>query len=158
MPIPNPEVFKQLVHNLHVARTDDEIQAKIASLRADFENLETANVAFVEERVKSPVSALKKYADNKQYQQQWDYMKDIIGLMVVVDNNDQVDKVLEHIVENYADLKNPYAENLFEDFRKHSVRKSDELDGKGYEYQDPTGRNYQTTDGYKNVKAKYQEA
>ena len=152
MPIPNKEVFNELLKNLHKARTDDEIQAKIASLRADFENLETADVAFVEERVKSPVSALKKYTEKQLYQEQWNFMKDIIGLMVIVENNDQIDNVIKHIVENYSDLKNPYTESLYEDFRKVSVRK-DEAEDKDYVYQDPTGRNYQTTDSYKNVKA-----
>ena len=66
MPIPNPKVFKELLANLYKARTDETIQAQIASLRSVFENLPDVDVAFVEERVKSPVSALKKYSDKKK--------------------------------------------------------------------------------------------
>ena len=154
MSIPNPKVFKELLANLYKARTDETIQAQIASLRSVFENLPDVDVAFVEERVKSPVSALKKYSDKDkpEYREKWNNMKDLIGLMVIVENNDEIDKVIDFISKNYADLKNPNSEVLVQDFRKKSVRKEDASE-ENFTYQDPTGRPYQTTDGYKNVRA-----
>ncbi|MBQ3047527.1 MAG: adenylyltransferase/cytidyltransferase family protein [Clostridia bacterium] len=152
MSIPNPEVFHELLRNINRARTDDEIQAMIVSLKSEFENLENANIAFVEERVKSPMSALKKYSSKGSYQKAWNNMKDIIGLMVVVSDNSEVDKVIEYIVEHYSDYKNPNSERLYQDFRKSSVRKT-RVQEESFSPQDPTGRPYQTNDGYKNVRA-----
>lgn len=152
MAIPNARVFNELLKNLHIARTSDEIQAMITSLKAEFENLEDIDIAFVEERIKSPVSALKKYTEQEKYQTSWNSMKDLVGLMVVVDNNDEIDKLASYITKNHSQFKNPNSEFLIQDFRKKSVRK-DKASKDNFAYQDPTGRPYQTTDGYKNVRA-----
>jgi len=152
MDVPKKAVAQELLKNLYLATHDENIQAMIASLKSEMENLNVSDDMFVEERVKGPISTLKKYEDKSVYHAKWNNMKDIIGLMVVVDNNDQVDQVIQHIVDNHSDEKNPNSEYLFQDFRRKNVRKESRFKD-SYQPQDPTGRAYQTNDGYKNVRA-----
>ena len=149
----NEETAKQLLNKLYKIENDDEFQAQIASIKAQIENLGITSM-FIEERVKGPISALKKFTENKdgKYQEKWNAIKDLFGLMVVVDNNYQVDYILNYIKEHFSKLKNPYVENFITDYRKVSNRKSQHLKDT-YVFQDPQGRSYQTNDSYKTTKA-----
>lgn len=152
-------------HNLETARRLLEIiravdgegngsaQAVIAALKSEFENLPFAE-SFVNSRVKAPRSILKKFATKEdKYGQDVLAMKDLVGLMVVVEKNSDVDKVIEYIRQNYGDAKNPHAENLIDDFRKQNFRQSKGLEEVGFSYDPPTDKGYQTSIGYKNVRS-----
>ena len=60
MDIPKKTVATELLRNLYRATHDEKIQAMIASLKSEMENLNVAEDMFVEERVKAPISTLKK--------------------------------------------------------------------------------------------------
>ena len=128
-------------------------QAVITALKSEFENLSFAD-SFVNARVKAPRSILKKFAtEEDKYGQDKLAMKDLVGLMVVVENNSDVDKVIEYITQNYADAKNPYAKQLIDDFRKQNFRQSKGFEEEGFRYDPPTDKGYQTSIGYKNVRS-----
>ena len=61
MDVPNKPVANKLLKKLYDATHDEAIQARIASLKAEFENLGISSDMFVEERVKAPISSIRKY-------------------------------------------------------------------------------------------------
>lgn len=152
--IPNIDVAKDLLHHLYLI----EHNSTFDKITNDFlSKLYAANFCpdmFVEKRIKAPISALDKFAktQNGKYQTKWNIMKDLMGLMVVVNTNNEVEQILSFIEKNYKDKKNPYASSLIQDYRKKSNR-DDEASKKRFVFQDPKDRNYQTTDGYKSAKA-----
>ncbi len=152
---PNDRVAKKLLHELYLIEHDEEFQAKISSIKTQIEDLGVCDNIIFESRIKGPISALKKYntsSESSLYQKTWNGMKDLFGVMVVVDTNKQVDKLLDFLKENYNEYKNPNMKDMITDYRRISNRKPGTTNLK-YVFQDPTGRDYQTNDSYKSSKA-----
>ncbi len=149
------EALRIMLEKIRELGRNEEAQASIASLKSHFENIDGID-SFVIQRVKGPVSTINKYfSAREQYSQDWRTMKDLLGLMVIVDNNSDVDQVIEYLKENFSVLKNPYSENFYEDYRKKDYRESKGIANKTEQkiYDPPTDKGYQISDGYKNVKA-----
>ena len=147
-------IGSEMLHKLFLAINDDDAQAAIASFRADLETVDNSEDTFVFGRIKAPISSARKFSENEKYQVAWNRIKDLLAYTIVVDgNNDKVDKIRKILVKKYEDLgmKNPNADSIYEDYMRGTVR-SDAMSKAMYVYQDPTGRFYQTNDGYKNVK------
>ena len=150
------QTAKELLSRIRDVGHNEETQAMIASLKSEFENM-GSDVKLVLQRVKSPLSAYRKFnTDPKKYGKSWDRMKDIVGLMVIVDTNEDVDNVIEYITKNHAHQKNRYSSNLVHDYRYDDFRTD-----KGFQstsdpsipFDPPSKKGYQLSDGYKNVRA-----
>lgn len=152
---PNEEVAKKLLHELYLIEHNEKVEEQIANVKTDIEDSGICNDLIFESRIKGPISALRKYSTSSEkslYQAKWNGMKDLLGLMLVVDTNDQVDSILKHIETHYSDYKNPNSESLITDYRRVSSRKPETTSLK-YVYEDPTHKDYQVNDGYKSSKA-----
>ena len=149
------ETLTELMSKIRGAYENEEVQASITSLKAEFENLIPNTITF--QRVKSPLSALKKFYSNPQeYGRDIFRTKDMIGLMLVVDKNSDVDSVIQYIGSKYADAKNPHSRYIVHDYRKEGTQDYADLvnGGERVIFSDqPTDKGYQTCDGYKNVRA-----
>ncbi len=152
---PNEEVAKKLLHELYLIEHNEKVEEQIANIKTDIEDSGICNDLIFESRIKGPISALRKYSTSSEkslYQAKWNGMKDLLGLMLVVDTNDQVDSILKYIETHYSDYKNPNSESLITDYRRVSSRKPETTSLK-YVYEDPTHKDYQVNDGYKSSKA-----
>lgn len=149
----NKTIANQLLNSLYRIENDEEFQVKISSIKTLFENLGLPSM-IIEERVKGPISSLRKFNNNGngKYQNKWNLIKDLYGLMIIVENNEEVDSVLKYIQDNFSIYKNPHVKDLISDYRKKSNRKEEELKTL-YVYQNPTNKAYQTNDSYKTTKA-----
>ena len=147
-----PVIISEMFKNLYGSEGRKELEFMAANMKAEFEKLNGVE-CFVTSRVKAPVSILQKYDTEEKYSENWNSMKDLLGFMLVVDNNQDVDDVLYYVEEQYESLKNPNSKLLYKDFRKKSLRKKE--DGSSYtdEYIDmPSDKGYQTSNGYKNCR------
>lgn len=150
---PNLDVARKLLEKIRIANDDENVHSMVISLKSDFENL-PLDYVFVTERIKAPLSALRKFSSDAKYNISWARMKDIIGLMVVVKSNSDVDFVLNYITNKYSNNKNPFSRNLFHDYRKDDFIKDKGLDTQAFPaYDPPSNKGYQTCNGYKNVRA-----
>ncbi len=151
---PNEKVAKQLLHKLYLIQNDDQFLSKIDEIILDVKNQNICDDMVIEKRTKGPLSTLKKYVctKNAEYQHSWDYMRDLYGLMFLVDSNAQVDAILRHFEQNYERYKNKYVKNMIVDYRQVTNRKPG-TSKIPYNYQDPKGKEYQTNDSYKSTKA-----
>lgn len=145
------EVLKEMFNKLYSLENRKEIERIILNLKSDIENQAGVN-AFVTGRIKQPISILKKFQTNPVYATAWNRMKDLIGLTVVVDSNNDVDDLIFVFTNEYSDYKNPNSESIFKDYRIIDIRSDKEH--KASMHQDlPSEKGYQTGDGYKNVRA-----
>lgn len=151
----NEDIIKKLLHELYLIDNSDKVETLVANLKCELEESGICDDMIFESRVKGPISAIKKYSTSSEkelYQAKWNGMKDLLGLMIVVDSNDEVDKFLNFLQEHYSKYKNPNIDSFITDYRRISSRKP-ETSSIPYVYQDPTGKDYQTNDGYKSSKA-----
>ena len=152
---PNENVAKKLLHELYLIEHNEKVEEQIANIKTELEESGISGNMIFESRIKGPISALRKYSTSSEkelYQAKWNGMKDLLGLMLVVDTNDEVDKFLNYIKEHYSKYKNPNSESLIVDYRRVSSRKP-ETSSLKYIYEDPTHKDYQVNDGYKSSKA-----
>lgn len=145
------EVQYELLSNTNKIRKNEEFKAFISSIITNIKNAKICGDMLIKTRIKAPISLLIKFIGGKKYQTKWNAMKDIAGIMLVVKDNNQVDKVLKFMEDNYKNLQNPCVVNFMEDYRIKSNRENKILQEK-FIVQRPQGRNYQTTDGYKSTK------
>lgn len=154
MDLEKEKVLKELFEKLYKKENREQIELMVLQLKSTLENLAGVN-AFITARVKSPISIIKKFeSPNENYTEKWNNMRDLVGLMVVVDKNSDVDDIIFHLENEYANLKNPNAKKLYKDFRVKNIRK-DQIDKDGEkdsDYDPPTDKGYQICDGYKNVR------
>ena len=149
----NLAIARQLLEKIRIANDDESVHFMITSLKLEFESLPLKDI-FVTERIKAPLSALRKFSSDRKYNVGWDRMKDIIGLMVVVESNQDVDYVLEYITKKFTKNKNPYSRTLYHDYRKDDIIKDRGIKTNETEsYDPPSQKGYQTCNGYKNVRA-----
>ena len=149
----NFTVARQLLERIRLANNDENVHSMVTSLKSEFESL-PLDYVFVTERIKAPLSALRKFTSDTKYNVSWARMKDIIGLMVVVNNNHDVDFVLEYITKKYSNNQNPFSRKLFHDYRKDNFIKDKGIDAEELPaYDPPSNKGYQTCNGYKNVRA-----
>lgn len=153
MEIKDSEVLKEMFDKLYSKNNREYISHIIAKLKSELENLKGVD-AFVTARVKSPVSIIKKFNSEDKYHENWNSMKDLVGLMIVVEKNSDVDDVIFYLEEKYSQFKNPNSKKLYKDYRKIDIRLDHSKDSttSNIEYDPPTDKGYQTSDGYKNVR------
>ncbi len=151
---PNEKVAQELLHKLYTIQNDELFISKINELIEDVRKQNFCKDIIIEKRVKGPISALKKYVctKNAEYQHSWDSMRDLYGIMFLVNSNEQVNQILHFFEQNYGLYKNKYVKNMVVDYRQVSNRKPG-TSNIPYEYQDPKGKDYQTNDSYKSTKA-----
>jgi len=146
------KVLRELFQQLYSKENREEIELLIANLKAELEQLSGVN-AFVTARVKHPISTIKKFYSSEEYSESWNRLKDLVGLMVVVDTNNDVDDILHYMNKKYFDKRNPNSKKLFKDYRVINIRDDHDKSTVGAASYDPlTDKGYQTCDGYKNVR------
>ena len=139
------EIFGNLYHKDERTFLEDWIP----NIKSDLESVPDVD-GFVMSRIKGPLSILKKVRDDDKYLAEWNKMKDLLGFMVVVDSNQEIDTLLYYIQTHFGSLKNPNAKTLISDFRKKPIREPDPSRPKIIDPPSPKG--YQVNDGYKNVR------
>ena len=100
----NKEVLAELFEKLYKKSNREEIESLIVKIKSKLENLAGVD-AFVTARVKSPISIIKKFESDEVYRKSWNNMKDLIGLMIVVDKNSDVDDVIYYLETEFFDKK-----------------------------------------------------
>ncbi|MBR7172699.1 MAG: adenylyltransferase/cytidyltransferase family protein [Clostridia bacterium] len=143
------EVADELFDRVYRGEHRENVQRLVANIKADLENIPGVE-SFVISRIKAPLSILQKYDTEEKYSVGWNSMKDLLGFMVVVDSNQDVDEVLYYMDTNYRGMKNPNSSQLYRDFRKKPIRELDPSRPKIFDQPSPKG--YQINDGYKNVR------
>ncbi len=147
------EILSQMFERLYSKENREKIEHMIVRLKSKLENLAGVD-AFVTARVKSPISTIKKFQSEEIYGKKWNNMKDLIGLMVVVEKNSDVDDIIFYLEDEYANFKNPNSKMLYKDYRKVNIRddhSKKSIDSKII-YDEPSDKGYQVCDGYKNVR------
>ena len=143
------EVLSEIFNNLYQKKNMAHLKDLIPNIKSDLENVPDVN-SFIMSRIKGPLSILKKVNGDKKYLAEWNTMKDLLGFMVVVDSNHEIDTLLYYIQTHMGELKNPNAKTLISDFRKTLIRKIDPSRPAIIDMPSPKG--YQINDGYKNVR------
>lgn len=129
----------------------DECQRIIANVKEIFGRIGVK--CQITSRIKGPISILNKYNSNTKYAEDWNSIKDLIGLMIVVDSNQDIDKILYYVNEEFADLQNPNSELLYRDYRKENYRSKNGMkDDSAGLFDPPSPKGYQIHNGYKNVR------
>ena len=64
----------------------------IANVKAIFEKVGVKST--ITSRIKGPTSILKKLQTEDKYLQKWNNIKDLLGLMIVVESNQDIDKLI----------------------------------------------------------------
>jgi len=146
------QAFKDLMAKTRELRTSEDFQLSLANIKVGLLSIGGKN-AFVESRIKAPLSAYEKL--DKEYSH-WSEIKDLLGFMIVVDTNDEVDAIAQLLEANSLVDKNPNAKHILKDYRAIDI--ANEKAGKTPVYHptrnfDGVERDYYITDGYKNVKA-----
>jgi len=169
------EQFRQALRGVlelrHRIVSDPEEQRRTASFRAELENI-APDVCFITHRVKAPISIVKKFqtaerekeealAEGKidavnKYVTAPERTKDMVGFFVIVNSNQDVDRTIQAITERFAENKNPHSRDLIRDYRREDFRKDKDFKLRQedeHEIDLDTDKGYQTSDGYKNVRA-----
>lgn len=144
------EVISEMFKNLYGEQGRRDINMLLTNIKSDLEKIPNVDT-FVTARVKSPPSILAKCQGAPKYLKNWNTMKDLVGFMIVVDDNNDVDMVLEHFKRNFDKLRNPNSSSMIMDFRKINVRTGDTDLQQDYA-ELPSVKGYQTNDGYKNCR------
>lgn len=139
----------ELYGNLYNPTNAELLQWQMGNIKEEIEKIVDED-SFILSRIKGPISTLNKVNGKPSYAEEWNKMKDLVGLMVVVDSNQDVDKVLYYFCTNYKSLQNPNCQDFFCDFRKTNIRQIDSTRPKIIDPPSPKG--YQINDGYKNVR------
>lgn len=142
-------VLSEIFGNLYSKKEMAYLKNLIPNIKSDLENVPDVN-SFIMSRIKGPLSILKKVNGDSKYLAEWNTMKDLLGFMVVVDSNHEIDTLLYYIQTHMGKLQNPNAKTLISDFRKVSIREQDPSRPKIIDLPSPKG--YQINDGYKNVR------
>lgn len=143
------EIASQIFDRIGRGQNRSDLEFLIANIKADLENIPGVE-SFVISRVKGPLSILQKYDTEEKYSHGWNSMKDLLGFMIVVDSNQDVDEVLYYMKTNYSELQNPNSNEMFRDFRKKPIRAIDPSRPQIFDQPSPKG--YQVNDGYKNCR------
>ena len=143
------EVANEIFDKLYRGQNKVEVERMVANIKAELETIPGVD-AFVTTRTKAPLSILQKYDTEEKYSNAWNSMKDLLGFMVVVNTNQDVDEVLYYMQSNYSNLKNPNSSQMFRDFRRNPIRPLDPTRKKILDMPSPKG--YQVNDGYKNCR------
>ena len=143
------EIIEEIFKNLYSSKELEHLKGWIPNIKSDLENVPDVN-SFIMSRIKGPLSILKKVNGDNKYLAEWNTMKDLLGFMVVVDSNHEIDTLLYYIQTHMGELQNPNAKTLISDFRKTSIRKPDPSRETIIDWPSPKG--YQVNDGYKNVR------
>lgn len=143
------EVLAEIFGNLYHKDERTFLEDWIPNIKSDLENVPDVE-GFVMSRIKGPLSILKKVRSDKKYIEEWNKMKDLLGFMVVVDSNQEIDTLLYYMQTHFGMLKNPNAKTFISDFRKVPIREPDPTRPKIVDNPSPKG--YQVNDGYKNVR------
>lgn len=141
--------LSQLYRKLYSPEKSKLLLWEISNIKEEIEKL-IDEKSFVLSRIKGPISTLNKVNGKPSYAEEWNKMKDLIGLMAVVDSNQDVDKVLYYFCTNYKNLQNPNCQDFFCDFRKNDIRQREGYKPRIIDHPSPKG--YQVSDGYKNVR------
>jgi len=147
------QVLSEMFERLYSKENRENIEHMIVRLKSKLENLAGVD-AFVTARVKSPISIIKKFQSEDVYREKWNHMKDLIGLMIVVEKNSDVDDIIFYLEDEYSKFKNPNSKRLYKDYRKVNIRddhSKTSIDSKMV-YDEPSDKGYQVCDGYKNVR------
>lgn len=148
----NKESLRLMFQKLYGEETREDIELLIANLKSEIEELSGVD-AFITARVKNPISIIKKFQTKPVYGEEWNKMKDLVGLMVVVESNNDVDDVIYHLSTNYAGHKNPNCKEFYKDYRIMNIRDDHNTATEGTKvYSQTYEKGYQTCDGYKNVR------
>ncbi len=145
----HPEVLAEIFGNLYHKDEKQFLEDWIANIKSDLENIPDVD-SFVMSRIKGPLSILKKVNSDSKYIAEWNKMKDLLGFMVVVDSNQEIDTLLYYIQTHFSKLQNPNAKTLISDFRKKPIREPDP--SRPVIMDQPSPKGYQVNDGYKNVR------
>lgn len=123
----------------------------IANVKAIFEKVGVKST--ITSRIKGPTSILKKLQTEDKYLQKWNNIKDLLGLMIVVESNQDIDKLIYIAQEELSEIKNPNSELLSRDYRKENYRNKNGMDDDSAGlYEEPSHKGYQIHNGYKNVR------
>lgn len=144
------ELMTEIFDRLSRGENRQELERLIANLKSDLEDIAAVDDCFVMSRVKGPLSILQKFDTEEKYAEAWNSMKDLLGFMIVVDTNQDVDKVLHYMKTNYSDFQNPNSSQMFRDFRKSPIRPLDP--SRPQIIDPPSPKGYQVNDGYKNCR------
>lgn len=142
-------VLSEIFGKLYSKKEMAYLKNLIPNIKSDLENVPDVN-SFIMSRIKGPLSILKKVNGDSKYLADWNTMKDLLGFMVVVDSNHEIDTLLYYIQTHMGNLQNPNAKTLISDFRKTPIRKPDPSRETIIDWPSPKG--YQVNDGYKNVR------
>lgn len=143
------EVADEIFDKLYRGENREEVERMVANIKTELESIPNVD-AFIITRTKGPLSILQKYDTEEKYSESWNSMKDLLGFMVVVDANQDVDEVLYYMQSNYSKLKNPNSSQMFRDFRRKPIRSIDASRPPIFDQPSPKG--YQVNDGYKNCR------
>ena len=145
----HPEVLEEIFRRLYSPEQRTALDEWVANIKSDLESVPDVD-GFVMSRIKGPLSILKKVNGDSKYLEEWNTMKDLLGFMVVVDSNAEIDTLLYYMQTHFGSLKNPNAKTLISDFRKKPIREPDP--SRKVIIDPPSPKGYQINDGYKNVR------
>ena len=117
----------------------------INKFKSELENIPNFH-GIIYNRIKSPLSIYKKFFSDKNYQKNWNSIKDLLGFMIIVDNHREIDDIISYIKYKYSKFKNNNSENFVNDFRMVNIRNKNEYENKEIK------NNYQLNNGYKTVR------
>ncbi len=147
----NKEVIARIFRKIYSPDGRAECERIVANIKEIFERMGIP--CQITSRIKAPISILKKYNSHPKYTEEWNKIKDLIGLMIVVDSNRDIDEILYYVNEELAGMKNPNSEQLYRDYRLENYRaKNGFEDDTGGLFDPPSPKGYQTHNGYKNVR------
>ena len=149
----NQEVISEIFHRLYSKEHREKVELLIANLKTTFENIPGVE-PFITSRVKSPISIIRKMKSDQNYELEWNKMKDLIGIMIVVEENSDVDDLIVYLEENFGHMQNPNSKKLYKDYRIVDIRNdhSKETNEDLFFFDPPSDKGYQTSNGYKNVR------
>ena len=108
------EVISKIFSKMYTPDGTEEVEKHIANMKFLLENI-TRVESVITSRVKAPLSVLKKLHSSDKYARSWNYMKDLLGFMVVVDT--KTDKIVAVFELKYKARNCYYAEDLiYRDF------------------------------------------
>ncbi len=145
------KVLREAFNRIYGKEGQDKCEAIIADIKDIFGTIGVK--CNITSRVKAPISILNKYNSAPKYANSWNSIKDLIGLMVVVDSNHDIDSILYYINEEFSDKKNPNSELLYRDYRMENYRNKNGMkDDRDGIVDLPSPKGYQVNNGYKNVR------
>ena len=133
-------IYKKLYNS-----KNNTVSLIINKFKSELENIPNFH-GIIYNRIKSPLSIYKKFFSDKNYQKNWNSIKDLLGFMIIVDNHREIDDIISYIKYKYSKFKNNNSENFVNDFRMVNIRNKNEYENKEIK------NNYQLNNGYKTVR------